>query len=66
MAAKDENILDEGEEKESVSQRRLTSCRHKSLHGQFLRGIKHSRDSQSRDCYENLRKVPETSSSDNN
>ena len=47
MATKDENILDEREEKESVSQRRLTSYRHKSLHRQLLRGIEDCKDSQS-------------------
>lgn len=49
MATKDENILDEGEEKESASQRRLTSYRDKSLHGPFLRGNEDVRDSQSWD-----------------
>ena len=35
MATKDENILDEGEEKESISQRRSNSHREKALHGQY-------------------------------
>ena len=49
IATKDKNILDEGEEKESASQRRLTSYRDKSLHGPFFRGNEDVRDSQSWD-----------------
>ena len=47
MATKDENNLDKGEEKESISQRRLNSFREKALHGQCLRGTEEVRDLQS-------------------
>ena len=37
MATKSENVLDEGVEKESVSRRRLSSYREKTLHGHYVR-----------------------------
>ena len=49
MATEDEIILDEGEDKESISQRRLNSYREKALHGQYLRGTEEVRESQSWD-----------------
>ena len=44
MATKDENVLDEGVEKESVSQRRLSSYREKTLHRLYVRGTEAVRD----------------------
>ena len=38
MATKSENILDKGVEKERVNRRRLSSCREKTLHVQYVRG----------------------------
>ena len=44
VATKGENVLDEGVEKKSVSQRRLSSYREKTLHRQNVRGTEEVRD----------------------
>ena len=49
IAVKNENILDEGEEKELISQEMLNSYKGKTLHGQFVRGTENIRDSDSWD-----------------
>ena len=40
IATKSENVLDEGEEKESGSRIRLSSYREKTLHGHYVRALK--------------------------
>ena len=50
IAVKNEDILDEGEEKERIRQERLNSYRGKTLHGQFVRGTENIRDSESWNC----------------
>ena len=45
IATKSENLLDEGVEKDrSVSRRRLSSYREKTLNGQYVRGTEEVRD----------------------
>lgn len=46
MAAKHENVFDEGVEKESISRSRLGSYRKKTLHGQYVRRTEELRDPQ--------------------
>ena len=43
MATESENVLDELVEKEIISQRRLSSYREKTLHGQYVRGTEEVR-----------------------
>ena len=50
MATKSKNVLDEEVEKgKSVSQRRLSSYREKTLHGKYVRGTEKVRDLQTWD-----------------
>ena len=50
MATKDENVLDEGVEKESVSRRRLSCYRERTLHRLYVRGTEAVRDPWTWDC----------------
>ena len=46
IAIKNENVLDEGEEKEGIIQERLNSYRGKTVHEQFVRGTENISDSE--------------------